>query len=112
MHETKPIVFEHAHAPPNPAGLSFIVFLVLGALTFLALVIGFADLGPMKIYANLGVALAQAIVLGLFSMELKNSDKITWFCVAASIFWTFLLFLFTLTDYFTRSMTVWTPSAI
>jgi caa(3)-type oxidase subunit IV len=59
----------------------------------------------LKIYANLGVALLQAIVLGLFSMELKNADKIIWFCVAASVFWTFLLFLFTMTDYLTRADT-------
>lgn len=106
-HEQRPIVFEHRHAPPNSVGASVMVFLVLAVLTFLALVIGFADLGRMKIYASLGVALAQAIVLGMFSMELKNADRLTWFCVIASVFWTFLLFLFTFTDYLTRAETAY-----
>jgi caa(3)-type oxidase subunit IV len=100
--EQKPIVFEHEHAPPNSAATSIGVFLFLGALTFLALVIGFADLGGMKIYASLAVALTQACVLAFFSMELKNQGTLIWLTAAAGVFWTFLLFLFTLTDYITR----------
>jgi caa(3)-type oxidase subunit IV len=103
MHaEQKPIVFEHEHAPPSTPGMSVAIFLVLGGLTFTALLIGFTPLGAMKLYASLGVAVAQALVLGLFSMELKNSNTLTWLTVISSIFWTFLLFLFTLTDYITR----------
>jgi caa(3)-type oxidase subunit IV len=106
MHaEQKPIIHEHDHGPPNSVATSTLVFFVLGGLTLMALLIGFADLGGAKIYASLGVALAQAIVLTLFSMELKQQDKLTWLVAAASIFWTFLLFLFTVTDYLTRGYT-------
>jgi len=106
MHaEQKPIVFEHAHPPPNSVATSGLVYIVMLGLTLMALVIGFANLGPLKIYANLSVAIAQAMVLAFFSMELKNADKLTWLTAAAGVFWTFLLFLFTLTDYLTRGMT-------
>ncbi|CAN5428898.1 hypothetical protein BH11PLA2_BH11PLA2_11870 [soil metagenome] len=101
-HEQKPIVFEHEHAPPNSVMTSTLIFFVLAGLTLMALLIGFSNIGPMKIYASLGVALAQALVLTFFSMELRNQDKLTWLVAAASIFWTFLLFLFTITDYITR----------
>lgn len=106
MHEPKPIVFEHEHAAPNSAPASIAVFFVLGILTAMALVIGFADLGPMKLYASLGVAALQGCVLVYFSMELKNQGTLIWLCAAASIFWTFLLFLFTFTDYITRGWQV------
>jgi caa(3)-type oxidase subunit IV len=102
--EQKPIVFEHEHAAPNSIATSTMTFLALGVLTLMALLIGFADIGPMKIYASLGVALMQALVLTVFSMELKNADKLTWLTAIASIFWTFLLFLFTITDYLTRGL--------
>jgi caa(3)-type oxidase subunit IV len=104
-HEQKPIVFEHEHAPPNSIGVSIMVFIALGVLTFFALAIGFASgLGTGKIYFSLGVAVAQACVLTYFSMELKNHGVLIWFSAIASIFWTFLLFLFTLTDYLTRGL--------
>jgi caa(3)-type oxidase subunit IV len=103
MHaEQKPILFEHQHAAPASTVSSFVIFLILGGLTFMALLIGFSDLGNMKLYFSLGVAVAQAVVLGLFSMELKNQSTLIWLTVASSVFWTFLLFLFTLTDFITR----------
>jgi caa(3)-type oxidase subunit IV len=101
-HEHKPVVFEHQHAPPNSALTSTMIFFVLAGLTLMALIIGFAPLGTAKIYASLGCAVVQALVLAFFSMELKHQDKLTWLVAAASIFWTFLLFLFTITDYLTR----------
>ncbi len=103
MHaEQKPIVFEHEHAPPNSVGVTTLIFVIMLGLTCMALLVGFSDLGPMKIYANLGVACVQALVVSMFSMELKNQDKLTWLTAAASIFWTAILFLFTMTDYITR----------
>lgn len=107
MHAQKPIVFEHEHAAPNSAATSVMVFLALGVLTLMALIIGFSDLGPLKLYASLGVAALQGCILAYFSMELKNQGTLIWLCAAASIFWTFLLFLFTLTDYITRGWTAY-----
>lgn len=102
MHEQKPIVFEHQHAPPASVGACIGIFFVLGLLTLIALLIGFSDLGNYRLYASLGVAFVQAVFLGLFSMELKNSSTLIILTVVASVFWTFLLFLFTLTDFITR----------
>lgn len=104
MSDIKPNVFDDTHAPPNSYGAGFITFLLLGGLTLMALMVGFLELGPMKVWASLGVACAQAIVLAVFSMELRAADKQTWLIAAASLFWTFLLFLFTLTDFLTRHL--------
>jgi caa(3)-type oxidase subunit IV len=101
-HVQKPIVFEDDHAPPASVGASTLTFLILAGLTCMAMLIGFSDLGPLKVWVSLGVATVQALVLTLFFMDLKNADKLTWLTAIAAVFWTFLLFLFTLTDYLTR----------
>lgn len=102
MSEHKPTVFEHEHPAPIGAAGATGVFLVLAVLTAMAILIGFVEMGSVKVWANLAVACAQAVVLGVFFMDLKHADKQTWLIAAAGIFWTFILFLFTLTDYLTR----------
>jgi caa(3)-type oxidase subunit IV len=101
-HEQKPIVFEDDHAPPASVGASTLTFLILAGLTCFATMVGFTEIGPAKIWVSLGISCVQGIVLTVFFMDLRNSDKITWLTAIASLFWTFLLFLFTLTDYLTR----------
>jgi cytochrome c oxidase subunit IV len=105
--EQKPTVFEHEHPAPAAAGKSFVVFLALAVLTVMALIIGFADLGSAKVLFSLGVAVAQGAVLALFFMDLKSADTQTWLIAVASVFWTGLMFLFTLTDYLTRHWYSW-----
>jgi caa(3)-type oxidase subunit IV len=101
-HEHRETIHEtHIHVVPSTAS-TLTTYCVLLALALVALLVGFSDLGPWKVLASLGVACVQASVLSLFFMDLRQADKLTWLCVGASIFWTGLLFLFTLTDYFTR----------
>jgi len=71
-----------------------------------ALLIGFSDMGPVKVLASLGCSVVQAGVLAYFFMDLKQSDKLTWLCVGAALFFSGLQFLFTLTDYLTRHLGV------
>lgn len=100
--EIKPTIFEHDHPEPTNTGGALLIFLIMSGLTIMALMIGFMELGAIKVWASLTVACVQAIVLTLFFMDLRNADKLTWLIAFAAIFWTFLLFLFTLTDYLTR----------
>lgn len=96
----------HEHVVP-PTTSSLFIFAVLFGLALVALVIGFNnELGPMKVVASMACTIVQASVLAYFFMDLKQSDKLTWLCVATSIFFTGLQFLFTLTDYLTRHLGV------
>lgn len=102
LHEVE----QHAHTLPTPAK-SMTIFAFLFGLALVALIIGFSDgLGPMKVVASLACAVVQASVLAYFFMDLKQSDKLTWLCVGAAIFFSGLQFLFTLTDYLTRHLGV------
>lgn len=94
-------VEQHAHTLPTQAN-TLLIFVILAGLAFMALLIGFSDMGPIKVLASLGCSVVQAGVLAYFFMDLKQSDKLTWLCVGGALFFTGLQFLFTLTDYITR----------
>ena len=81
---------------------TLITFLVLLALAFVQMFIGFSPLGDEKLILQLLITGTQASILSYFFMDLRQSDSLTWLCVGASFFWSGLLFLFTLTDYLTR----------
>lgn len=106
-HAVKATIFEkdEVHVVPSTSS-TLTTFAVLVGLSLLAIAIGFSDIGPMKVVANLAVAAVQAGVLAVFFMDLRQADKLTWLCAGAAIFWVGLQFLFTLTDYFTRHISV------
>ncbi len=97
---------ESVHHEATPDAKSFVTFFVLAGLALLALFVGFSDLGSTKVVASLAVSTVQACVLAYFFMDLRSADKLTWLVAAASIFWTFLMFLFILTDFLTRHLGV------
>ncbi len=78
------------------------LFLVLLALTATTISVSFFELGPWNLVINLAIALTQATILGLFFMDLRHGDRLTWLVVAAAFFWVAILFGLTLTDYVTR----------
>ena len=97
---------EAVHHEVTPNARSFVTFAILAGLSVLALFVGFSDLGSVKVVASLTVSVVQAGILAYFFMDLRAADKLTWLCAAASIFWTFLMFLFILTDFLTRQFGV------
>ena len=107
-HATNPALHEQeaVHHEVTPDSKTFLVFFVLAGLAFLALFIGFSDLGDMKVVASLAVSTVQACVLAYFFMDLRSADKLTWLVAASGIFWVFLMFLFILTDFITRHLGV------
>ena len=102
MSEPRETVFEQDEHTVPPTASTLTVFVVLAGLALLQLVIGFADLGPWRVLVSLLIIGVQATVLAYFFMDLRQADSLTWLCVGAAVFWVFLLFLFTLTDYLTR----------
>jgi len=94
----------HDVAPP---GRTFVAFFFIAILSVLALFVGFSDgLGVWKLPANLCIACVQAGILAFYLMDLRQADKLTWLIAASGVFWTGLMFLFTLTDYLTRYLGV------
>lgn len=104
MSDVRETIFETDDHKVPSTGSTLTSFVVLLGLTIVALAVGFSDIGPWKVLVSLIVAGVQASFLTYFFMELRQADKLTWLTVGAAIFWTGLLFLFTLTDYLTRHL--------
>ena len=95
-----------AHEESHDLSGYFVFYFVILGLFALSFVLSFTDLGIWNVVLALAIATVQAVCLSSVFMHLKESDKLTWLIVLGSLFWTFILFLFVLTDYVTRHLGV------
>jgi cytochrome c oxidase subunit 4 len=82
------------------------VFLGLIALTITTVGVSKLDLGEYNFVAAITIAVVKASLVVWFFMHMKQSSSITRLFVVAGFFWMAILFVFTLSDYFSRG---WLP---
>ena len=76
------------------------------ALLALTWGIAYVDLGSFNLIVALAIALAKAIVIALFFMHIKGSNRLLHLAAVAGLMWLAILIALTLSDYFTRG---WNP---
>jgi len=82
-----------------------VVFLLLLALTALTTGVAFVDLGRgLNNVAAMTIAIVKAMLVVLYFMHVRYSDRFTWVIAAAGIFWLMILIGGTLDDLLTRSL--------
>jgi cytochrome c oxidase subunit 4 len=82
-----------------------VVCAVLIVLTVVTVGISFLHIeGLWHIVLGLTVALCKASLVVLFFMHVIISDRLTWAVVLVSCFWLGILFVLTLSDYFSRGI--------
>lgn len=95
----------------------FAILMVLFVLTVAAALVDFAHLiGPQWAWLNIVIAMTiaiiKAVVIILYFMHVKYSSRLTQVFAVAAFVWLGILFLFGLTDWFSRPMLpdpeVWT----
>ena len=73
----------------------------------------YVHLGWFNIAAAVTVAVLKAVIIILYFMHVRHSPKVVWIFVGAGFFWLGIIFVGTLTEYFTRAYmpmpTVWSP---
>ena len=82
------------------------VFLALIALTFTTVAVSKLELGEYNFVAAITIAVVKALLVVLFFMHVKQASAMTKLFVVAGLFWMAILFVFTLSDYFSRN---WLP---
>lgn len=83
-----------------------VVFLALLVLTAVTTTIAFVDLGGAWNNAvALTIAVAKALLVILYFMHVRYSDKLTWVFAAAGFFWLLILIGGTMDDVLTRPPT-------
>jgi cytochrome c oxidase subunit 4 len=87
-----------------------IICVLLVLLTFLTTGISFIHL-PTIWHLWLGVIIGacKAALVALFFMHVLYSPKLTWLLIAVVFFWMVILFVLTLTDYFSRGIVPYMP---
>lgn len=78
------------------------IFAVLLLLTLLTVGVAYLNLGPLNTIIALTIATGKALLVVLFFMHVRYSNRLTWIVISAGVFWLLVLLVFTLSDYFTR----------
>jgi len=86
----------------SPVGLYVGIWATLMVCTGLTVFAASIDLGIFNIVVALLIATIKGTLVVLFFMHLKYSSRLTMVTVIAALFWLFLMFSLTLTDYLTR----------
>src|SRR5688572_30840234 len=91
-----------------PKKVYFTIFALLLFFTFITVWVASIDLsyiaGPMNTIVALTVAVIKAILVALWFMHIKYSNRLTQIVVASGLFWLVIMIALTLFDYKTRMM--------
>jgi cytochrome c oxidase subunit 4 len=82
------------------------VFLALITLTVTTVAVSKLDLGEYNFIAAMTIAVIKGTLVVLFFMHVRQASKMTKLFVAAGFFWMAIMFVFVLSDYFSRG---WLP---
>jgi cytochrome c oxidase subunit 4 len=91
----------HAHHI-IPVRTYFVLFAILMALLVATVVGSYLPLGPLHLPFALLIAGAKAILIVLYFMHVRYSNRLTWVFSSAAFVWLMILLVFSLSDYFTR----------
>lgn len=92
---------EHAHHV-IPVRTYLEVFAILMALLVATVVGSFLPLGPLHLPVALLIAAAKAVLIILYFMHVRYSNRLTWVFSSAAFVWLVILLVFSLADYFSR----------
>jgi len=82
-------------------GLVFFGLIVAPVLTT---AVAFVDLGAFSVVAALAIAVVKMLLVALFFMHVRHSDKMTRIVLFAGLLWLGIMIFFTLADFTTRGV--------
>src|SRR5262245_473004 len=91
----------------------FKVWAALLMLLGITLGVGYIHLRPLNRFAALTIAVAKAVIIALYFMPLRSSQRVTWVFAGAGFFCLLIMFTLTAGDYLPPAWlptpTVWLP---
>ena len=81
-----------------------LVLVALLALTAVTTLVAFVDLGEFSVVAALAIAVCKMLLVALFFMHIRHSNKLTKLVVVGGLLWLGILLLLTMTDFATRGI--------
>jgi cytochrome c oxidase subunit IV len=89
------------HTSP-PLRIYFIVYAALIILLVLTVAAARIELGGWGAVVAMAIASIKAILVLLYFMHLRYSSRLTWLFASAGFIWLLIIFLYVLSDYFSR----------
>ncbi len=86
-----------------PVRTNLVIFALLILLTITTVAVDFIDLGRLNLVAAITIAVAKALLVGLYFMHLRYSNKLTLLFVFAGVAWLVLLIGLTVGDFISRT---------
>jgi caa(3)-type oxidase subunit IV len=96
----------HARVTSSPL-VYFGVYVALLAGVGLTIVLSHLNMGTFNVVAVLSIAFAQAALVVLFSMHVKNGSKLVMLSIGSALFMLAILFTMVLIDYSSRAWGSW-----
>ncbi|MBI3653490.1 MAG: cytochrome C oxidase subunit IV family protein [Acidobacteria bacterium] len=87
-----------------PKRVYFTIFGLLIGFTLLTVWVASRDWGAFNTIIALTIAVTKALLVALWFMHIKYSNRLTQLVVASGLFWLVIMVALTLFDYRTRSM--------
>lgn len=78
------------------------IFIALCVFTLITAWVAFIDLGPLNNVVAMGIAFTKAMLVILFFMHVKYSDRLIWITALSGFYWLVVLLLITYSDYWSR----------
>jgi cytochrome c oxidase subunit 4 len=79
-----------------------LVFVGLIAATIATTAVAFVDLGAFSVVVALAIAVCKMLLVALFFMHVRHSDKLTKLVLVGGLLWLGILIFLTLSDFATR----------
>jgi cytochrome c oxidase subunit IV len=90
-------------APQISVGTYAVIFITLLGLTALTTAVAFVDLGGgLNGVAAIAIAIVKALLVMLYFMHVRTSDRFTWVLAGIGFFWLLILIGGTMDDFLTR----------
>jgi cytochrome c oxidase subunit IV len=90
---------EQTHSSVRPLLLTFVGLMILLTLTVWG---SFISVGAWRATVAVIVAVAKALLVMIFFMHLRSSERLTWVVAAAGFFWLSILLVLTIGDFVAR----------
>jgi cytochrome c oxidase subunit 4 len=77
-------------------------FVALIVLTLVTTFVAFVDLGPFNVIVALAIATIKMLLVALFFMHIRHSDRLTRLVVTGGLLWLAILLVLSFADFATR----------
>jgi cytochrome c oxidase subunit 4 len=94
----------HEQTHIDSVGTYVKILLALLVATAVTTAVASVDLGPFSIVVALGIACVKMVLVALFFMHIRHSNKLTKLVVVGGLLWLGILLLLTMTDFATRGI--------